>query len=343
MKWKALNCRVCRNCKKCPPPTDCDRWNHMCWSVRLLCGHLFSNLPVYERGEQTETDLYKAYTDTFECTLGFPTFKYLIKLLTKGDRTKYGQSSYFIRFRYMGQLFKEMLDKLSQMESIASCNISLELKTKTKSLKNKLKAMYFFLSYDYSLNHLEFNSNDKMHCCTYAVGGNCNHEHADNICHKCNDCFTFFSKEALFLFNECLQVNRTNSDAYIEIKSMILSLDYIQEVFRWYMADQLWAKVQFNAIAKIKDQLKIDPKSVLIVTDHKQKVLLMKFFEGQVEYFGKKGMSLLGFMILSHYEGDKNIVGDEGRILLAMKADFSSILLMLWLSDILDKTMCRLQ
>ena len=31
-----------------------------------------------------------------------------------------------------------------------------------------------------------------------------------------------------------------------------------------------------------------------MVLDHKQKVLQMRYREGQVEYFGKKGMSLLG-------------------------------------------------
>ena len=33
-----------------------------------------------------------------------------------------------------------------------------------------------------------------------------------------------------------------------------------------------------------------------MVPDHKQKVLHMKFFEGQVYYFGNKGMSLIGMM-----------------------------------------------
>ena len=32
--------------------------------------------------------------------------------------------------------------------------------------------------------------------------------------------------------------------------------------------------------------------------DHKQKILQMKYREGQVEYYGKKGMSMLGTMIV---------------------------------------------
>lgn len=42
-----------------------------------------------------------------------------------------------------------------------------------------------------------------------------------------------------------------------------------------------------------------DHKSrTLIIMDHKQKILSMKYGEGQVEYYGKKGMSLLGSMII---------------------------------------------
>ena len=39
-----------------------------------------------------------------------------------------------------------------------------------------------------------------------------------------------------------------------------------------------------------------EKNSIINVLDHKQKVLGMNFCEGQVEYFGKKGMSILGPM-----------------------------------------------
>ena len=64
------------------------------------------------------------------------------------------------------------------------------------------------------------------------------------------------------------------------------------------MAHRLRAKVQFSAIDKIKTNLKSNINSVLIVIDHKQKVLQQRYREGQVEYYGKKGMSVLGVMIV---------------------------------------------
>ena len=98
----------------------------------------------------------------------------------------------------------------------------------------------------------------------------------------------------------------------VEIQSMIQLLPYIQEVVIWFMSHQLRVKVQFNAITKIKEELKTNPNHVLVVLDHKQKVLLMKYREGQVEYFGKKGMSILVFMIMSHYPGNENV--DQGGL-----------------------------
>jgi len=71
------------------------------------------------------------------------------------------------------------------------------------------------------------------------------------------------------------------------------------------MAHRLHAKVQFAAIDGIKNWVNEDPKTrVMIVLDHKQKILNMRYREGQVDYFGKKGMSLLGTMII---EGVTNV------------------------------------
>ena len=58
--------------------------------------------------------------------------------------------------------------------------------------------------------------------------------------------------------------------------------------------------------------MKKNPDNVLVVLDHKQKVFPTKYREGQVEYFGKKGMYILGFVIVSHYLSNEN--GDQGGL-----------------------------
>eukprot|EP00957_Ditylum_brightwellii_P007135 542022-Ditylum_brightwellii.AAC.1 len=47
------------------------------------------------------------------------------------------------------------------------------------------------------------------------------------------------------------------------------------------------------------NDLKINTSKVLMVIDHKQKVLQIKYREGQVEYYGEKGLSVLGAMIVT--------------------------------------------
>ena len=80
---------------------------------------------------------------------------------------------------------------------------------------------------------------------------------------------------------------------------MLLSTPKYSYVITHYMAHQLQAKVQFAAIDKIKNDLKINPSKVWMVINHKQKVLQMKYREGQMEYYGKKGMGVLGVMIVT--------------------------------------------
>ena len=46
--------------------------------------------------------------------------------------------------------------------------------------------------------------------------------------------------------------------------------------------------------------------------DHRNEAIPMKYQEGQVECFDKKGMYLLGFMIVFHYPGDVYVEGYEG-------------------------------
>ncbi len=88
----------------------------------------------------------------------------------------------------------------------------------------------------------------------------------------------------------------SDADHDLELESMFNATPKLVYALSHYMAHRLRARVQFHAIDKLKDELKSDPSKMLIVMDHKQKNLQMKYREGQVEYYGKKGMSMLGTM-----------------------------------------------
>ena len=73
-----------------------------------------------------------------------------------------------------------------------------------------------------------------------------------------------------------------------ELKSTFDALPKFTYSVTYYMAHCLQACVQFNTISNIKQSLKDNTSKALIVMYHNQKVLQMKYQEGQAEYLGKK-------------------------------------------------------
>ena len=72
------------------------------------------------------------------------------------------------------------------------------------------------------------------------------------------------------------------------------------------MAHQVRTFAQF---AKIKEETRsFSTKRCGLWFDHKQKILPAIFREGQIEYLGKRGMSLLGFVLI---EGTEKVIKEE--------------------------------
>lgn len=167
--------------------------------------------------------------------------------------------------------------------------------------------------WEYSNNHLQIRSTDIMHCCSYDLGGSCKDGHAIEMCHTCYTCRSFFDKVVNGFLQRVTSLKFTDYNHKDELISMINTLPTLTHSITCYMSHRLRAKVQFHAISKIKISLKDNnsnfiiktPTKVLVVIDHKQKVLQMKYREGQLEYYGKKGMSVLGEMLV-YWSHDKS-------------------------------------
>ena len=80
-----------------------------------------------------------------------------------------------------------------------------------------------------------------------------------------------------------------------------------------YMAHRVRAVAQFAKLKKETDSF-TDTKCGLML-DHKQKILPQRAKEGQAEYFAKRGMSLLGFMLVRRVtklnKDDEEVTGLE--------------------------------
>lgn len=261
-------------------------------------GHLFKDMPVYERGGKSIRSLNDSYNASFDKDhrVGRDTFFHIAKFLTKRGESKAGLSTYYIQLRYSGNIFTRMMTRLLDFE-YRNIQGKREVTEQCKSLLKEWKDVQMFVMWEYTNRHLKMSSSDPAHCCTYTLGGICTHKHNTRSCAKCNSCLDFFYKKVKGFLDYV--VSRLGEDSESdEIKSMYRAIPILTYAIKHYMAHRLRAKVQFVAIDNEKESLKNDPTILYICIDHKQKILQIRFREGQVEYYGKTGMSDLGAMIM---------------------------------------------
>lgn len=227
-----------------------------------------------------------------ENQLGRDTFLDIVKLLTQRGEAKAGLSTYYIKFRHGVATFNDMLIRVDKLQYKADKLDSIL--HRCKQLKEKWKKIIEFLTWEYRKRHLLLANEDRLLCCAYALGGNCTHEHQSNCCTACSSCFSFFQAKVQ-PFMKDVETSVVTSHK-TEATSMVTGIPKLAECVIHYASHRLRANVQFAATRSIYDSMKADPSIVLMLPDHKQKVLQMRYREGQVEYYGKKGMSLLGMM-----------------------------------------------
>ena len=90
------------------------------------------------------------------------------------------------------------------------------------------------------------------------------------------------------------------------------SMNIMKPTFVSYMAHHIRVTCQFLKIAYEISQFTIKKGGLWI--DYKQKILPMKKHKGQIEYFGKRDMSLLGAMLVRR---ETRLLKGEERIVLA--------------------------
>ena len=91
----------------------------ICLGDFTISCHKFKYIPVYERGGKFIQSLFKEYNDALpedKGLIGFPTFDYIVKLLTLRGKSKAGFSTYYIKFCHGKKVFDHMLDSIGQMD-----------------------------------------------------------------------------------------------------------------------------------------------------------------------------------------------------------------------------------
>ena len=262
-----------------------------------LNGTLLKNMPVYIRDGKSHEAIYKNYYKNYEAAilvkqqskpLGQNTFSTLLKVLTEPPSANAGLSYYYVDFIDLVSELKTMLDSIEDRlneQDLENCKLALDtartdIAFGAEYLKYKMK------------NNLKESSTNIYECCTFAVGGKCDHEHISSAScplARTLSVHTSISSLADAVVNSNLSPEEKTSIANIAKLTEYEFLHYCKHLCRdWW---------QHNQISAIKNNLEAN-EAVLII-DHKQKVLPKRQNESMTEYYGKSGMSLCGAMLIT--------------------------------------------
>ena len=254
-------------------------------------GHLFRNLPVYSSGGKSLMKFYSLYKALYPIgdRIGRDNFLKVSKLLCKKGEIRAGLSTYYVRIRDTGEVIGRMIKRMADL-----CEL---LKDECDNMTSRWSALESFFQYEYRAKHLELESSCKQHCCKYGLNilPTCLHNHDLGSCKSCDQDTVFFLDLDNMLHLILLQLE--DEDDKSEVRTMIrASTEIFRNTLTAFKAHQMRGYAQF---AKLKQEIaRFSEKQCGLWFDHKQKINPMHYCEGQIEYFGRRGMSLLGFMLV---------------------------------------------
>ena len=113
----------------------------------------------------------------------------------------------------------------------------------------------------------------------FELGVNCEHIHREHSCIACLTCFYFFYNKVLpFLKNDDYEVS--SNDKY-EVEPIMDSVTNLSNTVTRYASHHLRTNVKFYAIEDIIQSMKTDPSIAYMVPYQNQKVLQMRYCDGQ--------------------------------------------------------------
>mmetsp|Transcript_14660 Transcript_14660/g.18464 ORF Transcript_14660/g.18464 Transcript_14660/m.18464 type:complete len:153 (-) Transcript_14660:436-894(-) len=150
---------------------------------------------------------------------------------------------YYIRMRYASRTFIAMIKRACEL-----CSKNTDIACEADDILIQFRKIQQFIMWDYSHNHLQLSSNDSAHCCTFALDGDCDHEHSQTSCNKCCSVMKLTSTDgpvAKFLEN----VHTAGGNHVVEeVPTMKNAVPRLREMLKYYLAHRLRANVQFFEI-----------------------------------------------------------------------------------------------
>jgi hypothetical protein len=244
-------------------------------------GLSLDGVEVLSRGSATVAQLWESYRASAPSgTLGLPTFSDLVELLCRPGEVYSCLPTFLVEFQHLQR--------------------SVELAVSDETCVQQWRAATAFFSGPYCFRHVSECDGVLTHCLQHALGAECGAEH-DKVCLECDRHFRV--AEALFPRQPALS-------------------EMVTTLLRRYVEHQVRARHQRREILALRAALVHGPGNFttgILTLDHKQKVLPMKQAEGQADFYGKKGMSVLGAML--HYAEVRDGVLGTARRYIDVVAD----------------------
>jgi hypothetical protein len=239
-------------------------------------GALLGPLPILAMGSATHKELFLQYCATHPqgARLGRKTFRKLVQVLCCQSKSVSGLSSYYIAFLDLVRNVEAMLARAVDVGGDA---------VRAGDLLMCLQEHVAFLKYRYGHKHVGAPECDGMeeHCCLPALGGGrCTKPHPG----RCGEC----AMHARVVPSIAAFLLEVLGD---EVRD---ALPVMTEHFTKYRSHKLREAWQRESLAALRRSLVEDPAHLLVVLDHKQKVLPTAHRESQAAYFAKVGRCRVG-------------------------------------------------
>ena len=219
--------------------------------------------------------------------LGELTFRKLLTRITDKTKVQAGLSYYYTDFLEVTEMTHQMLQRAAQ---IAKTTLPVRYEQQFKEIEDELNEVVNNIIYEYA-KHVEKQSTISSHCMSHALGvESASTTHKQETCEECNQIFNFHKR----LLHSFADIPGENP----EFESMKRACPLIEEEFERFLAHILRTQWQAAACKESIQKAVKSKNTAVIILDHKQKVLARRLKESQVQYYAKKGMSLLGAMVI---------------------------------------------
>lgn len=264
--------------------------------------------------------------------IGYPSFAALYDGIARLVQARNSLSYYYTDALSALNSLKEMLERLEELwvlhhlpDSPPSCFEEFTvLEEENISFKRLASAIV------QSINHVKYGlrshitmddcRGNALHCANLAVGKACLYQtsHRTGLCVACDN-FVQLPDAVRKVMNAVrnslarehpsnpdFEGGLPNSPGY-EILSMAEPISWCQTAINLYQRHVVRGLWQDKAVKEAEGSLL--PGTVLITLDHKQKIQPVNFQESSEDYFGKRGISLLGFAVKW-----RDIVGGDTKL-----------------------------